>query len=196
VKPTVEGYEEWQKQMKALAASARSKQYDSVIDQGKATISLYPDFVEGHSAYELVADAFLARGDKENARKQLEQYSEAGGRNPATLKKLAKWQEEAGNKKAAIQTLERLIYIYPVGEDLHKQLGELYMTEGNADRAIREYRAVVASNALDTAGSRFNLARALLTAKRKDEAMEQLLLALEAAPGFKPAQRMLLELSK
>lgn len=196
VKPTVEGYDEWQKKMKALAAASRSKEYDEVINQGKATISLFPDFVEGQSAYEVVAEAFLAKGDKENARRQLEQYSQAGGRNPSTLTKLAKWQEEAGDKKSAIQTLERLIYIYPIGEELHKTLGNLYLSEGKSDPAIREFQALVASNGVDQAGSRYNLARALLNAKRTEEAKEQLLQALEAAPGFKPAQRMLLELSR
>jgi tetratricopeptide (TPR) repeat protein len=157
---------------------------------------LFPDFVEGQSAYEAVADALLAKGDKEGARKQLEQYSQAGGRNPATLMKLAGWQQDAGDKKSAIQTLERLVYIYPVGEELHKKLGELYLSESKTNSAIREFQAVVASNGIDQAGSRYNLARALLSAKRTEEAKEQLLLALEAAPGFKPAQRMLLELSR
>jgi tetratricopeptide (TPR) repeat protein len=79
---------------------------------------------------------------------------------------------------------------------MHKTLGDLYLSEGKSDSAIREFKAVVASNGIDQAGSRYNLARALLNAKRTEEAKEQLLLALEAAPGFKPAQRMLLELSR
>jgi cellulose synthase operon protein C len=196
VRPTVEGYEKWQSSMKSLAAAARSKNHDAVIEQGKATISIYPDFVEGQSAYEAVADAFFAKGDRESARKQLEQYSKAGGRNPETLMKLAKWQQEAGDRKSAIHTLERLIYIYPIGEEMHKTLGDLQIAEGNPESAVRSYMAVVASNGVDQAGSRYNLARALLAAKRTEEAKEQLLLSLEAAPGFKPAQRMLLELSQ
>jgi tetratricopeptide (TPR) repeat protein len=196
VRPTVDGYDKWQASMKSLAAAARSKRHDEVIEEGKATISIYPEFVEGQSAYEVVADAFLAKGDKENARKQLEQYSKVGGRKPETLMKLAKWQQEAGDRKAAIHTLERLIYIYPLGEELHKTLGDLYIADGNPESAVRAYTAVVATNTIDQAGSRYNLARALLSAKRTEEAKEQLLLALETAPGYKPAQRMLLELSQ
>ena len=49
---------------------------------------------------------------------------------------------------------------------------------------------------LDTATARYNLARAYRTAGKAGEAKEELLQALEAAPGFRPAQRMLLELSK
>jgi hypothetical protein len=39
VKPTVDGYDEWRTKMKSLAAASRSKEYDEVINQGKATIS-------------------------------------------------------------------------------------------------------------------------------------------------------------
>jgi cellulose synthase operon protein C len=49
---------------------------------------------------------------------------------------------------------------------------------------------------LDTATARYNLARAYRTAGKTNDAKEELLIALEAAPGFRPAQKMLLELSK
>ena len=42
----------------------------------------------------------------------------------------------------------------------------------------------------------FELAKAFRVAKRMDEAREEVLLSLEAAPGFKPAQRLLLEIAK
>ena len=196
VNPTVLRYEEWQKSMKSLAALAKQGQHDEAIKTGKAAVSLYPEFVEGASAYEVVADMFVAKGDKESARKQLEQYSAAGGRNPATLMKLAKWQQEAGDRKGAIRTLERLTYVYPLEQDLHVTLGELYLSEGDAAGAVREFTALNGAKPVDPAGARYNLARALMLAKRTEEAKDQLLLALEAAPGFKPAQRLLLELSQ
>jgi hypothetical protein len=49
---------------------------------------------------------------------------------------------------------------------------------------------------LDAATSHYNLARALRASSKEDEAKDELLLALETAPGFRPAQKMLLELSK
>jgi tetratricopeptide (TPR) repeat protein len=182
--------------MKALAAASRTGNYDDVIKEGKSSMTIFPDFVGGQSAYEAVAEAFAARGDKENARKQLEQYAEVGGRNPDTLLKLANWQQAAGARKDAIRTLERLIYVYPIGEKLHQTLGDLYLAEGNVPNAIREYGAVVASKPVDPAGAHYNLARALHSAKRTEEAKEQLLLSLEVAPGFKPAQKLLLEMSR
>jgi tetratricopeptide (TPR) repeat protein len=121
----------------------------------------------------------------------------AGGRSPALLKQLATLQEEAGRTKEAAATLERLNYIYPVeDEELHRRLGDLLLGNSDARGAIREFQAVIALKPLDQADAHFNLARACRSAGQLEAAKDQLLLALEAAPGYRPAQKMLLELSQ
>ena len=92
--------------------------------------------------------------------------------------------------------LARLNWIYPEDEELHRRLGSLYMDEGKAEAATVEFRAAIAMKPLDTATARYNLARAYRGAGKNSEAKDELLLALESAPGFRPAQKMLLELSK
>jgi lipopolysaccharide biosynthesis regulator YciM len=52
----------------------------------------------------------------------------------------------------------------------------------------------VASAPVDKAGAEFRLARAYLAAGHRDEAEESVLAALEIAPGYAPAQKLLLEL--
>jgi Tfp pilus assembly protein PilF len=49
---------------------------------------------------------------------------------------------------------------------------------------------------VDPATSHFNLAKAYRRANQPENARDELLLALEAAPGYRPAQKMLLELSQ
>jgi tetratricopeptide (TPR) repeat protein len=196
VKDTVEKFPEWRKRMKELQAAAAGKKYDEVIKLAPEVIGMYRDFVERNSAYELLANAYLEKGDKAAGVKVLAQYSAAGGRNPETLMKLSKLQEEAGSKADAMKTLERLVYIYPMQEEMHRRLGDLYFAQNAPDGAVREYTAVVAAKPIDAAAAHFNLARALQNAKRLDDAKEHLLLSLEAAPGFKPAQKLLLELSR
>jgi tetratricopeptide (TPR) repeat protein len=195
-KKTVEGYDEWRKKMKVLLEAARAGKHEEVIKEAPGLIAVYPDYVEAESAYELLANAWFAKNDKTAGLRELERYSAAGGRSPELLKKLATLQIEAGKKKEAAHTLQRLIYVYPMEEELHRKLGDLYMEMDNMPGAIVEYTALVASRPADVAGSRYNLARALYTAKRTEAAKEQLLLSLEAAPGFKPAQKLLLELSR
>ncbi len=48
----------------------------------------YPDYVEAGSVYELLSDAYLAKGDKDDARKQLEKYNQVGGRDPKLVEQL------------------------------------------------------------------------------------------------------------
>jgi tetratricopeptide (TPR) repeat protein len=88
-------------------------------------------------------------------------------------------------------------YIYPVNdEDLHRRLGDLLFAEKQYDGAIREYNARVASHPVDKAGAEFNLAQAYFAAGQKDKAQESVLAALETAPGYRPAQKLLLELQQ
>ncbi|MGH9633020.1 MAG: tetratricopeptide repeat protein [Bryobacteraceae bacterium] len=192
---TVAGFDEWRKRMRGLAEAAKADRHEEVIKEGTAIRDLYPDYVESGSVYELLSEAYLATNDKASAMKELERYSQIGGRDPAVLKKLAALQEEAGKKKEASETLERLLYVYPLDEELHRKLGDLWLAQGRLDGAIREYFALVATKPIDQAEARFKLASALHAAKRTNEAKEQLLLSLEAAPGYKPAQKLLLELN-
>ncbi len=194
-KKTVAGFDEWKKGLKELSEIVKLKKWDAVLIEGERLRDLYPDYVEGGNVYDFMADAYLEKGDKINATKQLAAYSKIGGRNPATLKKLAALEDEAGQKKEAAATLERLNYIYPLDEDLHKRLGRLALGLGRPLEAVREFKAVTAWKPTDIAGSHFELARAMQAAKQFDDAREEVLIALEAAPGFKPAQKLLLELS-
>jgi tetratricopeptide (TPR) repeat protein len=196
-KKQVEGFAEWRKRLRHLADLAREKKYDEVISEGTAIRDLYPDYVEAGSVYEFLGEAYEAKSDKTKAMAELERYAKIGGRHPPTLKKLAKMQEEAGRGKDAAATLQRLNYVYPVNdEELHQRLGELLLAQGDLDNAIVEFQAVIASKPVDPAASHFNLAKAYRQAKKITEARDHLLLALEAAPSYRPAQKMLLELSK
>jgi tetratricopeptide (TPR) repeat protein len=155
----------------------------------------YPDYVEAGSVYEFLAEAYLAKNDQKSAIAVLESYATMGGRSPATLKMLAKYLEENGRKADAAVALERLNYIYPMDDELHERLGGLWLGLGNARGAVREFQAVLAGKPLDVAASHYNLARAYRQDQQLDQAKDELLAALEAAPGYRPAQKMLLELS-
>ena len=193
---TVAGFEGWQKRLKELNAWAVARRYEDIIREAPAVRDLYPEYVEAGSAYELLAEAHLARQNKPAAIAELDRYARAGGRSPDLLKKLATLLEEAGRPKDAAAALERLNYVDPMDDDLHRRLGELLLGLGDAGPAIREYRAVLARAPQDPAAAHFGLARAYRLAKRPDAARDELLLALEAAPGFRPAQKMLLEMSQ
>jgi tetratricopeptide (TPR) repeat protein len=190
-------FDEWREKLKALVVTSQQKQYDAVLAQGPAVLAIYPEYVGDANAYELIADADKAKGDAKAEATVLVAYEHEGGQEPAVLKRLATLEEDAGQQAEAAGTLERLNYIYPVkDEELHHHLGDLLYAQKQYDGAIREYMAVVASNPLDRAGAEFHLAQVYLASGQKDKAEESVLAALEAAPGYRPAQKMLLELNQ
>jgi cellulose synthase operon protein C len=182
------------KALEHLVKTAKENQYDTVIQEGEAVRRMYPEYVGGANPYEFIAVAYLAKGDKKGAATVLTEYEKAGGDDPATLKKLAGLEEELGQQKDAAATLDRINYIYPADEGLHRHLGDLWFAQANYPGAIREYTAVVALHPLDKAGAQFNLAQAYYAAGQRDKAEESVLAALETAPGYRPAQKLLLEI--
>lgn len=193
----VKGFEEWTKRLRAMSADVKAKNWDKVIPEAEALGKIYPDYVEAGSPYEILADAHLEKKNTAGAIAALTGYAKAGGRYPATLKKLAKLLDEAGQPEQAARALERINFIYPVqDEEMHRLQGELWLKVGNTDKAIREFQASVFSKPIDAATSYYNLARAYRAAGQLDNARDNLVSALEAAPSFRPAQKLLLELSK
>jgi TolA-binding protein len=196
VKPIADNFDAWRKQLRSAVNLQKEKKYDEAIAEGEKAIAMYKDYVEGANAYEIVGEAALAKGDKKKAIDVLARYATMGGRNPETLKKLAILQEEAGDARGAAATLEKVNFIYPIKDDvMHKRLGNMYLGLNNPPAAVREFRAWLAEKPNDKADAHYHLARAYQSAKQTDKAEEHILEALEAAPGFRPAQKLLLELN-
>jgi len=191
---TVAGFDDWRKGLKHLAELAKSGRYDEVRREGDKVRRMYPDYVFGANAYQFLAEANLAKGNEQAARAVLTDYEKMGGRDPEALKELASLEEKLGEPKEASSTLDRINFIYPVDEELHRRLGGLWFAQGNYDGAVQEYAVAVALHPLDMASAQYNLARAYFAAGRRDKAEEHLLASLEAAPGYRPAQKLLLEL--
>ena len=194
-KKQVDNFDTWKEVIKQVSDLAKKKDYDGVIKEGTKIRDLYPDYVEAGSVYEFLATAYIEKNNKPAAIAELERYVKTGGRYPDTIKKLDKLLEEAGNKKEAAEVLDRLNYIYPMDSEAHQRLGALWLDQGNVPGAIREFHAVVAHNPIDPAQSHFDLARAYNLNHQTEQAKDELFAALEAAPGYRPAQKLLLELN-
>jgi tetratricopeptide (TPR) repeat protein len=191
---TVENFDKWREQLKALVGMSEKGDDDGVIAAAAAVIKMYPQYVEDANPYEIVANAQLAKGNKQVAADALKLYELLGGENPKTLEKLASLEEDLGHLKDAAATLDRVNFIYPEDEEMHRKLGELWLAQGNDAGAVREFNAVVAMKPLDMASAQYNVARAYFAEGDKAKAEESVLAALEVAPGYKEAQRLLLEI--
>ena len=195
VGPIVPNFDEWRTRLKNLVELFTKRQFDEALKEGEAVRRLYPEYVADANAYEFLSEIEVTRGNKSNAVAVLADYQKFGGENPATLKKLASLREEMGQAREAATTLDAINEIYPVNdEDLHRRLGDLWLKQNNYPGAIREYASVVALRPLDKAGALFNLAQAYFAARQLDKAELSVLGALEAAPGYRPAQQLLLQI--
>jgi cellulose synthase operon protein C len=191
---TVKNFDEWRKQLRALVETEKAGKNEAVITDGTAVIKLYPEYIGEANAYEIVADAQFAKGDKEGAVATLSAYAREGGGDPEALQKLAALDEAMGRGKEAAAALDSINFIYPMEVSLHARLGDLWLAQGNNAGAVREYTAVLALKPLDRATAEFNVARAYMAEGDRAKAEENVLAALEAAPGYRPAQKLLLEL--
>jgi tetratricopeptide (TPR) repeat protein len=193
---TVKHFSDWKKGIKSLNEDLEAGKLDEVIRDGPTVLSYYPDYTGDGSAYEAMADAYQRKSNHSAALAELEKYSSAGGTSVGSLKKLAEWEQQAGDAKQARTALAKLNYIYPEDEEIHRRLGNLLLEAGDAEGAVREGKALLALQPADTAESHYELAKALKAARRINEAKDQVVMALEAAPGYKPAQQLLLQLSQ
>ena len=192
--PIVTQFDDWRKRLKNLAEMMTKGQNDAALAEGEALRRLYPEYVDDASPYIFLGQIYTAKGDRNAAIAVLTDYKKFGGENPDVLEKLASLQEEAGHPQDAAATLDGINDIYPLDEDLHRRLGDLLLTLHNEPDAIREYTALVSLHPLDKAGALYKLAAAYFAARQIDKAEEQVLAALEAAPNYRPAQNLLLQI--
>jgi tetratricopeptide (TPR) repeat protein len=189
-----QNFDKWHNQLKQLAADSEGRNFDAVLKEGPEVVRLYPQYIYDANAYEFIADADLAKGDKAAAAAELTDYEHHGGRDPDTLKKLASLEKDLGHSKQAAATLDRINWIYPLDADVHRRLGTLWLAQQNYAGAIREFNAVVAMHPLDKASAEYNLAQAYYDSGQRDKAENCVLASLEAAPDYRPAQKLLLQL--
>lgn len=195
-KDALENFEEWSKGMKPLEEARRAGQWAEIRARAPRLIAAYPEYVEAGSAYEALAEACAAQKDMACAIQALGAYAGQGGRDPETLKKFAAWQEAQGRAAAAEATLSRLLWIYPVrDEELHRRLAGLRARLHRWQGAAEEWRAVLESHTVDRASAWYELALAYRNLERVEDARDAVLASLEEAPGYRPAQKLLLELN-
>ncbi len=187
-------FDEWRTKLKDVVEQAKDHNYDVVLKEGPEVVQMYPQYIYAANAYQFIAEADLAKDNKPAAATILTDYEKMGGRDPETLEQLASLEDALGSPKQAAATLERINYIYPEDQQLHERLGKLWLAQQNYPGAIREYSAVLALHPLDKASAEFDLAQAYFDAGQRDKAEDNVLQALEAAPDFRPAQKLLLQI--
>lgn len=186
--------EAWQKAAKEAQLAFGGKEWKRASAAAAHAIELIPEYVDEGSPYLIKARASRELGDEEQASATLLDYRRLGGHDPSALLALAKSLAAKGRNDAAIGVLDDVLMVAPLREEVHAELGDRLLAAGDAKRAVKEYEVLLAMNPHDLAGAHFRLAKAYLAADDRGSGREQLLYALEIAPGFREAQQLLLEI--
>jgi cellulose synthase operon protein C len=172
----------------------REGEADRAVEHLGRAAELFPYFAGEGNPYWMLAEIYESRGQKSEAAAALESLTRYNETNVDALAKLARIRLSLGDKQGAIKALETIFYIQPFDASLHKLAGSVYLEQGSAAQATREFRALVALSPPDLAEAHYDLARSLDASGNRAEARREVVRALEIAPGFEKAQELLLKL--
>jgi tetratricopeptide (TPR) repeat protein len=179
-----------------LANELRDKnQTDAALAAAEKAKQLFPPYVSEGNPYELLAGIYEQRGQEEKAAAELMEWRLQRGRNPDTFKKLADLLDQLGRRQEAIETLEEALQVSMYDIAIHQKLAEWSLDAGKTQEAVQEFRAVLALDPPDKAEAHYRLATAYQKLADPPSARREVLQALEIAPGYRPAQQLLLELA-
>lgn len=194
--PTWNRLEEWRGTQHASLTALNGEDWDTAIAEGRRAAHLLPTFTGEGDVYRTIAMAYSKQGNRPEELDWLERYWRAGGREPATLHRLADGLHNQGNRAAAIAVLDSLNFVQPFDGELHRKLGDWYLAEGEAASALTEFEVALALAPHDLAAAHYRVARAHHELGNRDQARMHLLTALDRAPRFREAQMLLLEIAR
>ncbi len=185
--------DQWKKLQSESIKAFAAEDWDSVIEKSEQAIRIFPEYVESDSPYVLLAQAYAANKNVDKEMDTLLAFWKRGGYVPPASKKLANLLYQANRKNEALEVMYSINYVAPFDVELHTTLGDWMLEANRAEQALREYQVVLAMKPHDLADAHYRVARASHLLARDDEARRHLLAALEIAPHYRPAQKLLLE---
>lgn len=191
-----DGLDHWSGALKEAVAAMREEKWDDAIAPATRGKELFPDYTGAGNPYVVLASVYEKREDRDSSIREMLGYYQHGGRDPDELKKLAEWLEEAGRREEAMMVLDELIYVWPADEELHADLGDWLLADGQSQEALREYTVLLGMDPHDKAAAYFRLAETYHKMDDSRRARRNLLMSLEIAPTYRPAQRLLLEMAR
>jgi len=190
----LDNLEEWHQTQQSISQQLVAGEWQAVEEAAKRLIDLLPQYVEPDSPYLALARAQKELGSRELELTALESFWRNGGYYPSALKQLARQFQAEGRMSDAIDVYHSVNLVDPLAQDVHGALGDLLLEENRAEEALREFTIALALKPHDTAHAYYRLASAQHMMGNRDETQKQLLQALDVAPSYRPAQRLLLEL--
>ena len=189
-------FDAWENDRSTMQAAFSHADWATVMQSAQAALSVLPNDVEGGSPYVALARAYNGTDRAAQAQTTLETYFKRGGHDPEALRWLATRLRSQQKFSEAALVLDAINYVTPFNYEVHGELGDTLLTLKRPAEALSEFQAALKLDPPDRATAYYRLARALQALQRNAEARKNVLMVLEVAPNFRPAQQLLLELAR
>lgn len=187
---------QWTRDFRAAFDALNAEDWEGAIAAAEKANFLYPDYVENDSPYLAMARAWARLEEEEKEFETLQEFWRRGGYAPRALMALAERYIERGMQEEAVEVFTDITYVDPFNEEMHAKYGDLLLAMDRPREALREYQINLAMKPIDLAGANYRLAQAYQALEDEERTMAHLMTALDIAPQYRPAQMLLLELSR
>lgn len=183
----------------ALLAEAEKLMSQKEWTRAQAPLQLLldrcPDLSGEDNIHAMLASIHHELGERNQERSALEKWAALDNDALDAYLRLMQLGEIAGDWKLVAQNADRFLAVNPLLPQPYRHLASASETLGETNQAINAYQKLLLLDPVDAAEIHFRLAR-LLRAQDNATAKRQVLQALEEAPRFREAHRLLLELAQ
>lgn len=177
-------------------AMARAGDWHGVLEPAQRLRDEYPEFVGNDGPYSLLARAYRELGQSEKERETLEAWSQRDGEAMDAYLRLIELARAENEWPAVYANAKRILAVDPLTPAPHRYLSEAAEQLDKPHDAIAAYQALLEFDTVDRVDAHYRLARLFDEQASADRARRHLLLALEEAPRFLAAHRLLLKLTE
>ena len=181
--------------MEQASVLLRQKSFEAAKAPLHKLIECYPTQTGSECAYAMLAAAYRALGETNAEREVLVRFAQQDDEALEAYLRLAELGVSAADWKAVAQNVQRCLAVDPLSATPYGWLAQASRHTGDNGQAIEANRALLQLDPPNPAEVHFELAQALHRAGDAGARL-QVLQALEEAPRYRAAYKLLLELAK
>jgi tetratricopeptide (TPR) repeat protein len=161
----------------------------------REVIDLHPGYIQGQNPYVQLAQINRRQGNSEAEREVLEELASRAADAGQAYLRLIELAHERDDAEALARNAERLLAVNPLTQHPHAALARAAEVLGMPQQAVSALRSLLHLSPDDPALLHFRLARNLDKVNESLQARRHVLTALENAPRYRDAQKLLLRLA-
>jgi tetratricopeptide (TPR) repeat protein len=171
------------------------KDYESAKTPLKKLVELYPTQTGSESAYAMLAAAHRALGETNAERQVLARFAQEDDEAKEAYLRLADLGVAARDWPAVVENVRRCLAVDPLSATPYQMLAQASKHTGDSSQSIQANRALLQLDPPNPSEVHFELAQALHRSG-DPAAKRHVLEALEEAPRYRAALRLLLEMNE